>query len=66
MKKHHEHLEEMVRERTDKLQKTINLMPGREVRMAELKETIRKLRAQVEEAGLTPVADDPLREMSDG
>jgi len=60
--KHHEHLEELVRERTDELQKTVNLMAGREVRMAELKETIRKLREQVESAGLTPVADDPLKE----
>jgi hypothetical protein len=31
--------------------------------MAELKETITKLRAQLEEAGMTPVADDPLKEM---
>ena len=38
----------------------VNLMAGREVRMAELKGVIRKLRAQLEEAGLTPVADDPL------
>ena len=35
---------------------------GHQVRMAELKETIKKLRAQLEEAGLTPVADDPLKE----
>ena len=28
--------------------------------MAELKDVIRELRAQLEEAGLTPVADDPL------
>ncbi len=32
--------------------------------MAELKETIRKLRAQLEEAGQTPVADNPLKEMA--
>jgi len=38
-------------------------MSGREVRMAELKETIKKLRTQLEETGLTPVADDPLTEM---
>jgi len=63
LKKHREHLEELVRERTDELQKTINLMAGREVRMAELKETIRKLREQVESAGMTPVADDPLKEI---
>ena len=60
--KHRDHLEELVQERTDELQKTINLMAGREVRMAELKEVMRKLRAQVETAGMTPVADDPLKE----
>ena len=59
--KHREHLEELIRERTAELQKAINLMAGREVRMAELKETIKKLRAQVETAGMTPVADDPLK-----
>ncbi len=62
LEQHQKHLEEMVRERTDKLQKTVNLMAGREIRMAELKETILKLRAQLEEEGLAPVADDPLRE----
>jgi PAS domain S-box-containing protein len=46
------------------LQKTINLMTGREVRMAELKDVIQKLRSQLEETGLTPVADDPLKEMT--
>ncbi len=63
--KHREHLEGLVRERTAELQKMVNLMAGREVRMAELKETIRKLRTQLEEAGLTPVADDPLLEKRD-
>ncbi len=38
----------------------ILLMAGREVRMAELKDVIRKLRAQLEDAGLAPVVDDPL------
>jgi acyl carrier protein phosphodiesterase len=38
-----------------------NLMARREVRMAELKDVIRKLRAQLEKAGLEPVADDPLK-----
>lgn len=32
--------------------------------MVGLKETIKKLRAELEEAGLTPVADDPLKEMA--
>ena len=63
LEKHRESLEELVKERTVELQKTINLMAGREVRMAELKETIKKLRAQVESAGMTPVADDPLKEI---
>jgi len=59
---HRKHLEEMVRERTDKLQKIVNLMAGRELRMAELKKVIEKLRTQMEESGMTPVADDPLKE----
>ena len=60
LRKHHEHLEELVRERTAELRKMVNLMAGREVRMAELKGVIRELRVQLEEAGLEPVADDPL------
>ena len=62
--KHREHLEEMVKKRTAELQSIVNSMAGREVRMAELKETIQKLRTQIESAGLTPVADDPLKEMA--
>jgi PAS domain S-box-containing protein len=61
--KHHDHLEETVQERTAELQKMVNLMAGREVRMAELKEVIQKLRTQVESAGMTPVADDPLKKI---
>jgi len=60
LQEHREHLEEMVEERTAELRKTVNLMAGREVRMAELKDVIRELRAQLEETGLEPVADDPL------
>jgi len=62
LRKHRDRLEELVAERTVELRKMVNLMAGREVRMAELKEVIRKLRAQLEEAGLEPVADDPLLE----
>lgn len=62
LEKHRDHLEEKVRKRTSELQKMINLMSGRELRMVELKKAIKKLRSQVETAGLTPVADDPLRE----
>jgi|APSaa5957512622_1039677.scaffolds.fasta_scaffold211911_1 hypothetical protein len=30
--------------------------------MTELKEVIKKLRTQLEETGMTPVADDPLKD----
>ena len=56
-------LELRVRERTAELRQTVNLMAGREVRMAELKEVIRRLQAQLEEAGLSPVTQDPLTEV---
>jgi DNA-binding response OmpR family regulator len=64
LKKHHEQLEEIVAQRTAELRRIINVMAGRELRMAELKKVIRKLRAQLKEAGLTPVANDPL--LADG
>jgi DNA-binding response OmpR family regulator len=56
----HEGLEQRVAERTAELRELVRAMAGREVRMAELKEVIRKLRAQLQAAGLEPVADDPL------
>jgi len=62
LQKHREQLEERVRERTAELQIMVNAMAGREVRMAGLKKVIRELRAQLEEAGMKPVADDPIRE----
>ncbi len=62
VKNHARGLEERVKERTLELQRAVNLMAGREVRMSELKETIKKLRNQLIEAGLEPVADDPLKE----
>ncbi len=55
--------EDALEKSTAELQKMVNLMAGREIRMAELKEVIKKLRAQLEEAGMTPVADDPLKEI---
>lgn len=60
VQRHAEELGERVRQRTAELRRFVNLMAGREVRMAELKDVIRQLRAQLEAAGLTPVADDPL------
>ena len=53
-------LEKKVRERTDKLNTIITAMSGREVRMAELKRVIKKLRKQLLDADMTPVANDPL------
>ena len=55
-----EDLERRVKERTDELQQMVNAMTGREVRMAELKDVLGRLRSQLTSAGLTPVADDPL------
>ncbi len=59
---HADQLEERVEERTAELRQMINFMAGREVRMADLKKVIEKLRAQIKVAGMTPVADDPLLE----
>jgi len=52
--------QEEIEKRSAELREMVNLMAGREVRMAELKDVIRQLRAQLEDTGLTPVADDPL------
>jgi len=60
--RHRDHLEELVEERTRELRIMVNSMAGREVRMAGLKKAIKALRAQVEEAGMEPVAGDPLLE----
>ncbi|MEE9166978.1 MAG: GAF domain-containing protein [Candidatus Neomarinimicrobiota bacterium] len=49
-------------ERTQReLQKMVNLMANREVRIAGLKEIILQLRAQPEQTGLTLVTDDSLK-----
>ena len=56
----HEKLEQRVAERTAELKELVDLMAGREVRMTELKDVIRQLRAQLQAADLEPVADDPL------
>ncbi|MEM7033065.1 MAG: PAS domain S-box protein [Chloroflexota bacterium] len=60
LKQYREHLEDLVDERTTELQQMVSLMSGREVRMAELKDVIRQLRTQLQDAGITPVVDDPL------
>lgn len=62
LEKHREHLEDLVRERTAELRTIVKAMAGRENRMVGLKEAVKKLRTQLEETGMTPVADDPLNE----
>ena len=57
---HASELEDRVKERTEELRRMVNLMAGREVRMAELKKAIKRLRTQLQDAGMTPVANDPL------
>ena len=54
-------MEKHVQERTEELQKIVNLTANREIRMAELKRVIAKLRTQLIEADQVPIADDPLR-----
>lgn len=51
LEKYHEHLEEVVQDRTKELQTVINAMSGREVRMAELKEEVKSLKDQLYQAG---------------
>jgi PAS domain S-box-containing protein len=55
LRQYRDHLEELVQERTTELRRAVNLMAGREVRMAELKETIRQLHAQLVKAGIVPI-----------
>jgi PAS domain S-box-containing protein len=69
---HRDHLEELVKQRTSELQKQmeeqrniLELMAGREVRMANLKVVIAKLRQQLKDAGMTPIANDPLLDHND-
>ncbi|MEE9166979.1 MAG: hypothetical protein V3U24_05920 [Candidatus Neomarinimicrobiota bacterium] len=55
-------LKRRVKSRTTELEKTVNLMTGREVRMGELKSVIGELQTQLESAGMRPVVSDPLKE----
>jgi PAS domain S-box-containing protein len=62
LNKHREHLEDLVQEKTKDLRKMVNAMAGRENRMADLKGTIKQLRTQLEEAGMTPAAADSMED----
>ena len=61
LKEHREKLEEMVEKKTAAMQKIVDLMAGREVRMMGLKKAIGLLRTQIKEMGMVPVADDPIK-----
>ena len=52
--------EQKIKQTSDELRKLVNLMAGRENRMADLKKAIKKLRKQLEEAGIKPALDDAL------
>jgi PAS domain S-box-containing protein len=52
-------LERKIRDRTDELQRAVNLMAGREVRMVELKQEIRELREELQRARATPAPPSP-------
>lgn len=55
-------LEQQLRDQVQEYRRLVRLMANREIRMAELKEVIRQLRQQLLDAGIKPVADDPLKE----
>ena len=61
LRKHRDHLDELVQDRTRELQALVKAMSGREIRMVELKKAIERLRKQLHDAGMTPVADDSLK-----
>ncbi len=61
LKEDGEQQEELIKKKTSELRKTVDLMAGREMRMMGLKKAIRLLRAQIEEMGMVPVADDPIK-----
>jgi glucose-6-phosphate-specific signal transduction histidine kinase len=58
-------LETRVRERTSALQKYVQLKAGNEIRIRDLEKIIQKLRTQIEELGIEPLADDPLNNPKD-
>ncbi len=60
--KHRQNLEELVEQRTAELRRTVNLMAGREVRMAELKKDIYRLQEQLTNAGIKPVVEEEIKE----
>ncbi len=53
-------LQEELARQLEEQRRLLNLMAGREIRMAELKRVVRTLREQLLKAGLEPAADDPI------
>ena len=60
-----ETLESRIENRTKELTQMVDHMAGREIRMAELKQVIDQLRQQLDEHGLKPAAQDPLKDLGD-
>jgi PAS domain S-box-containing protein len=57
-----ETLETRINKRTQELTNMVDHMTGREIRMVELKRTIKGLRQQLRDHGIKPSAQDPLKD----
>lgn len=62
--RHKDALDDLVEERTKELKNALKLMTGREIRMAELKTSMDRLKTQLLKAGITPEIDDNYAERS--
>ena len=56
-------LESNIKDRTKELTKMVDHMAGREIRMAELKDVIDKLQQQLQDHGIEPAVQDPLKDL---
>jgi PAS domain S-box-containing protein len=61
LSQHAKDLESRIQERTMELQKMVDHMTGREIRMAELKDVITRLKKQLVDHDIQPAAEDPLK-----
>ena len=61
LSQHAEGLESQIQDRTMELQKMVDHMTGREIRMTELKDVITQLKAQLKDHDIEPAAEDPLK-----
>ena len=60
LKRHQEHMEEMVEKRTSELKHMVEAMSLRVVKVSDLEIAVERLRGQLKEAGIEPVVDIPL------